>query len=67
MKDSKFSDQNLTTFWSPLKDPQDGSLYGAIGLQVAFERNYKCMPDLLTKEYAAPSYMLVLDSNLTIY
>lgn len=25
------------------------------------------MPDLLTKEYAAPSYMLVLDSNLTIY
>ena len=25
------------------------------------------MPDLLTKEYAAPSYMLVLDQNLTIY
>ena len=67
MKDYSLLSKNITTFWTPLKDSQDGSLYGAIGLQVAFERNWNCMPDLLTKEYAAPSYMLVLDSNLTIY
>jgi hypothetical protein len=68
MRDYSLASRNITTFWTPLKDSsQDGSVYGAIGLQVAFERNWNCMPDLLTKEYAAPSYMLVLDSNLTIY
>lgn len=67
MKDYKLLSRNVTTFWTPLKDANNGALFGAIGLQVAFERNWNCMPDLLTKEYAAPSYMLVLDSNLTIY
>jgi hypothetical protein len=67
MRDYSLSSKNVTTFWTPLKDAQDGNLFGAIGLQVAFERNWNCMPDLLTKEYAAPSYMLVLDQNLTIY
>jgi hypothetical protein len=41
-------------------------LIGAIGLQVAFERNWNCMPDLLTNQYPAPSYMLVLSPNLTV-
>jgi hypothetical protein len=67
MKDYSLLSENITTFWTPLRDSKDGSLYGAIGLQVAFERNWNCMPDLLTKEYAAPSFMLVFDSNLTIH
>lgn len=67
MKDYRAPSPNITTFWTPLKDATDGAVFGAIGLQAEFNRNLNCMPDLFTKTYSAPSYMLVLDSNYTIY
>jgi hypothetical protein len=32
MKDRRSLSTNITTFWTPLKDSQDGTFFGAIGL-----------------------------------
>jgi hypothetical protein len=60
VKDFQSSSTNVTTFWTPLKTPDEGLLYGAIGLQSDLNRNLNCLSDLETS-FAAPSYIMVLD------
>ena len=67
IKDWNSVTANITTYWAPMNDPETGALFGAIGLQSDLSRTFNCMPDFLTEEYAAPSYMIVMDSNLTVY
>jgi hypothetical protein len=67
IKDWKSVSTNITTYWAPLKDPSTGAFFGAVGLQSDFSRAANCMPDFLTKGYAAPSYMVMMDSDHTVY
>jgi hypothetical protein len=64
MKDINSKTTNVTTYWTPLRDPQSGTLFGAVGLFKDYKRFENCMPQSYTEAYFAPTYMMIIDYNL---
>lgn len=67
MKDEESLSTKTTIFWSTLRSHISGKIFGAIGVQSDLDRNLNCMPKMLTDTFAAPSYIMVFDSNYTVH